>query len=114
MSFHRTLSIQFSDTETYTVAGVLTIDYTAATYRLDGATAKPTTDLPAMKVALDEFEAEIASTTDPVTDLTKALPSGDVITYIPATSSIKFASTPTYPIAVAFSLRDTLVAVGLA
>ena len=114
MSFHRTLSVQFSDTETFTIAGVLAIDYTAATYRLDGATPKPLTDLPALKIALDEFQAEIASTTDPVTDLTKALPSGDVITYIPSTNSIKFASTPTYPVAVAFAVRDTLVAIGLA
>lgn len=114
MSFHRTLSVQFSDTETYTLSGVIVIDYTANTYRLDGASVKPITDLPALKIALDEFQAEIASTADPVTDLTKALPSGDVITYIPATNSIKFASTPTYTVPVAFAVRDTIVAIGLA
>ena len=114
MSTDRILSLEITPVDGDYTSGVvlLALTYPAApgapTYRLNGQLPQPVSDLPGVAEALDEFEAELASSADPSTDTRKRMPSGQELELDAVAGTVKFAGNPTLPASSAFALRDTL------
>lgn len=120
MSTDRILSLEIAPVDDDYTAGsvLLAITYPAApaapTYRINGQLPAPVSDFPGVVQALDEFEVELASSTDPSTDSRKRMASGQELELDAVAGTIKFGGGPTLPAASAFAVRDTLRRRGLA